>query len=163
MQNEQLMQINGWTIFIHPLLLEEIEMLKTKISQLKEKYPHDYQSKNATKRLSAILKLIKQIPENPEDPKYRLGTTLGYSNKHWFRAKFFQQYRLFFRFDTQAKIIIFVWVNDDDHKRAYGSKNDAYRTFQKMLKNGNPPDEWDELFSQSDSDISEVIKFTPST
>ncbi len=162
MHKEKLMQINGWSIFLHPLLIEEIKSLKEIVTDLHAKDPVNYQRKNATKRLGAILRLIKDIPENPEDPKYRQGDTLGSSNKHWFRAKFFQQYRLFFRFDTQAKVIILVWVNDDAHKRSYGSNKDAYRTFKKMLKSGNPPNDWDELLSQSDSDITKFIKFTPS-
>ena len=37
------------------------------------------------------------------------------------RAKFFQQYRLFFRYHAQAKVIVFAWVNDEDTKQAYGS------------------------------------------
>jgi len=36
-------------------------------------------------------------------------------------------------------------VNDESTKRAYDSKTDAYRVFEKMLNNGHPPDSWDEL------------------
>lgn len=52
-----------------------------------------------------------------------------------------QRFRLFLRFDTKAKVIIYAWVNDEDTKRTYGSKNDAYAVFRKMLDNGNPPDD----------------------
>jgi toxin YhaV len=48
---------------------------------------------------------------------------------HWFRAKFFQQYRLFFRYHRESRIIIYAWVNDEESKRAYESASDAYRTF----------------------------------
>lgn len=74
-------------------------------------------------------------------PEYRLGTTLGEEHKHWFRAKFFQQYRLFFRFHKESKIIVFAWVNDEDTKRAYDGKRDAYKVFKKMLQNKRPPSE----------------------
>lgn len=30
---------------------------------------------------------------------------------HWFRAKFFQQYRRFFRYHQASKIIVYAWVN----------------------------------------------------
>ena len=60
-------------------------------------------------------------------------------------AKFFQQYRLFFRFHLEKKIIIYTWVNDENTKRAYDKKTDAYTVFKKMLKNGNPPNNWDDL------------------
>jgi toxin YhaV len=36
-------------------------------------------------------------------------------------------------------------VNDEKNKRAYGSKTDAYKVFEKMLKAGHPPEVWDDL------------------
>jgi len=36
---------------------------------------------------------------------------LGDEYKHWFRAKFLQQYRLFFRYHKQSKVIVMVSVN----------------------------------------------------
>jgi toxin YhaV len=74
---------------------------------------------------------------------------LGDDHKHWFRAKFFQQYRLFFRFDSASKIIVYAWVNDEKNKRAYGSKTDAYRVFEKMLNSGHPPASWNQLLKEA--------------
>ncbi len=71
------------------------------------------------------------------------------STQFWFRAKFFQQYRLFFRFHAQAKVIVFAWVNDEGTKRAYGSDKDAYRVFGRMLASGNPPSDWDQLLAKA--------------
>jgi toxin YhaV len=76
---------------------------------------------------------------------------LGDEYKHWFRAKFFQQYRLFFRYHQQGKIIVYAWVNDENTKRAYQTKTDAYRVFQKMLKSGNPPDDWNDLLKEAEN------------
>lgn len=115
-----------------------------RVEQLKKKDPIGYIKKNESKRFAAIQKLIFEIiPQNPTSTDFRQGTTLGNSYKHWFRAKFFQQYRLFFRFHKQSKTIIYGWVNDEKNKRAYGSKTDAYSVFAKMLKSGRPPDDWD--------------------
>lgn len=47
------------------------------------------------------------------------------------------------------KVIIYVWMNDEDTLRAYESKNDAYRVFQKMLDSGYPPEDFEELLKQS--------------
>ncbi|WP_082766388.1 type II toxin-antitoxin system YhaV family toxin [Paramesorhizobium deserti] len=52
------------------------------------------------------------------------------------------RFRLFFRYDTSAKIIIFAWVNDETTLRTYGAKTDAYKVFKGMLDDGNPPDDW---------------------
>jgi toxin YhaV len=142
--------VHGWTIFAHPLFLTQIESLTREVEELKRKHPVNYTRKNATKRLAAIVKLAFDIiPQDPTRPEYRQGGTLGNEHKHWFRAKFFQQYRLFFRYHAQSKIIVYAWVNDADTKRAYESADDAYRVFRKMLESGNPPDNWEQLAAEA--------------
>ncbi|MFN2411301.1 MAG: type II toxin-antitoxin system YhaV family toxin [Halomonas sp.] len=141
------LEINGWTIYAHPLFLEQVDALTNKVKQHQEKDPLGYRSKPATKRLAAIVKLAKNdIPQDPAGPQYRQGDTLGSEHTHWCRAKFYQQYRLFFRYDLASKILIYAWVNDESTKRACDSKQDAYAIFRKMLKNGNPPDSWNDLY-----------------
>lgn len=133
--------VNGWTLFAHPLFVEQYQELTQKVEKLKAKDPLGYIKNNATKRLAAIHKLAFDItPQDPTKPEYRQGATLGDNNKHWFRAKFFQQYRLFFRYHQASKVIVYAWVNDENTKRAYESKSDAYKVFSKMLASGNPPD-----------------------
>ena len=142
--------VNGWTLYAHPLFVEQYETLTQKVATLKAKDPKGYVKKNATKRLAAIHKLAFDIiPQDPTKSDYRQGTTLGENNQHWFRAKFFQQYRLFFRYHQQSKVIIYAWVNDEGTKRAYESKHDAYQTFAKMLLSGNPPDDWNALLKST--------------
>lgn len=120
-----------------------------KVEKLKAHDSSSYQKNNVTKRLAAINKLAFEIiPGNPSDSRYRQGLTLGSDRKHWFRAKFFQQYRLFFRYDKTSKIIIYAWVNDENSKRAYGSKSDAYSVFGKLVNAGTPPDNWEDLISE---------------
>ena len=142
--------INGWTIFVHPLFLDQVEKLAIKVEAIKKKDPEHYARKNAAKRLAAIMRLTSEIiPQNPQRKEYRQGGTLGANHKHWFRAVFFQQYRLFFRFHATQKIIVYAWVNDEGTLRAYESKKDAYRVFEKMLESGNPPDDWEQLLAEA--------------
>ncbi len=149
-EDDQPIIINGWSIFAHTLFLAQLEKLLIQVTELRQKFPEEYQSKKATKRLAAIFKLaFDVIPQDPTRNEYRQGSTLGDDYKHWFRAKFFQQYRLFFRYHQAKKIIVFVWVNDDNSKRAYDSKTDAYAVFRKMLENGYPPDNWDSLLQDA--------------
>jgi toxin YhaV len=146
------MIVNGWTLYAHPLFIEQYQLLTEKVERLKTKDPKGYVKKNATKRLAAIQKLAFDIiPQDPTNTEYRQGTTLGDNNKHWFRAKFFQQYRLFFRYHQASKVIVYAWVNDESTKRAYESKSDAYKVFTKMLTSGNPPDDWDALLQSASS------------
>lgn len=142
--------IHGWTVFVHPLFIAQIEALVLQVESLRQKDPVGYVKKNASKRLAAITKLaFDVIPQDPARPEYRQGGALGDAHKHWFRAKFFQQYRLFFRYHAAARVLVFAWVNDDDSKRAYESSDDAYRVFRKMLEGGHPPDDWDMLLAEA--------------
>ncbi|MFA7267904.1 MAG: type II toxin-antitoxin system YhaV family toxin [Sterolibacterium sp.] len=149
-QTDTPLVVNGWRLFAHPLFLDQVETLIAKVEALKAKEPKTYKQKNSTKRLAAITKLaLEVIPEDPARPAYRQGDTLGTDRRHWFRAKFFQQYRLFFRFHATQRIIVFAWVNDEDSKRAFESSVDAYRVFRKMLGNGHPPEDWDTLLKEA--------------
>jgi len=137
---------NGWTILLHPLLLDELEALVVAVERLRKKDPKSYRQKRATKKLAAILKLITEVvPSDPSRPEYRHGGTLGERYRHWFRAKFAQQYRLFFRYSLRERILIFAWVNDENSLRAYESGTDAYKVFARMLGRHQPPDDWDVL------------------
>lgn len=149
--------IYGWSIFAHPLFLNQLEELLEQVESLRQKYPEDYQRKNATKRLAAIAKLAFDIiPQDPTRSEYSQGTTLGNEYKHWFRAKFFQQYRLFFRYHLSSKIIVLAWVNDEDSKRSYGSSTDAYQVFKKMLESNHPPDNWSNLLEEAKSETNRL-------
>ena len=142
--------INGWMIFAHPLFLDQIEDLIRQVAELKQKNPDDFMTKNATKRLAAIAKLaFEVIPQDPGRPEYRQGHTLGKDRQHWFRAKFFQQYRLFFRYHASSRVIVYAWVNDESARRAYEKRDDAYRVFRNMLERGHPPDDWEQLLSEA--------------
>lgn len=142
--------VNGWVLCAHPVFLDQYEILINDVEKLKKKDPKNYKSKNNPKRLAAIQKLVSEIiPNDPTLPEYRLGTSLGDEHKHWFRAKFFQQYRLFFRFHKESKIIVFAWVNDEDTKRAYDSKTDAYKVFKQMLAKKRPPSDWNTLLKEA--------------
>lgn len=152
--------VHNWTVFAHPLFLTQLEALIQQVDAFKQKDATGYAKKNASKRLAAIAKLAFDIiPQGPTRPEYRQGNTLGDAYKHWFRAKFFQQYRLFFRYHMASKVIVFAWVNDDDTKRAYESSDDAYRRFRKMLKNGHPPDDWNTLLAEARADHQRLQRF----
>ncbi|XLZ69052.1 type II toxin-antitoxin system YhaV family toxin [Massilia sp. SR12] len=144
-----MMQVHGCTVFAHPPFLTQLEILTKQVEALKQKDPTGYVKKNAAKRLAAITKLaFDVIPQDPTRPEYRQGDSLGEDQKHWFGAKFFQQYRLFFRYHAASKVIVLEWGNDEDTKRAYESDDDAYSAFRKMLEDGHPPDDWHTLLAE---------------
>jgi len=144
-------KVNGWTLVAHPQFLGQAAGIAAEVARARKKDLTGYRGKNAAKRLKAILTLaLVTIPQDPSRPEYRQGDTLGKDYTHWCRAKFFQQYRLFFRYDSSTRVIVYAWVNDEDTRRAYGSSDDAYRVFGKMLAKGNPPDDWGALMNATE-------------
>jgi toxin YhaV len=142
--------VHGWTVFAHPLFLAQLEALVAQVEAQNRKDPKGYAKKNASKRLAAITRLaFDLIPQNPARQEYRQGDTLGNDRKHWLRVRFYQQYRLFFRYHAASKIIVYAWVNDENTLRAYESGDDAYCVFRKMLNKGQPPDDWDTLLHEA--------------
>jgi toxin YhaV len=152
--------IHGWVVFAHPLFLAQIEDLARQVEACRQKDPAGYMKKNASKRLAAITRLaFDVIPQDPARPEYRQGGALGGAHKHWFRAKFFQQYRLFFRYHAPSKVIVLAWVNDEDSKRAYESRDDAYSVFRKMLERGHPPGDWNQLLAEARAEGQRLRQF----
>jgi toxin YhaV len=142
--------VHGWTLYAHPLFMEQLERLASEVEALARKDPAGYRRRSATKRLAAIATLaFDRIPRDPTLAEYRLGHALGSGHTHWFRAKFFQQYRIFFRVHARSRIIVYGWVNDEQTLRAYESRTDAYRVFRGMIERGRPPDDWDQLLEEA--------------
>ena len=143
--------VNGWSVLAHPVFLDQLDRLISEVEVTRVSQPTNWTTKNCTKRLAAIFRLITEaIPADPGAPQFRQGRTLGGDRKHWFRAKFFQQHRLFFRFHSTAKVIVLAWVNDSSTLRARGSRTDAYATFKNMLDGGNPPEDFEALMKEAE-------------
>jgi toxin YhaV len=139
--------IRGWALYEHREFKRQREKLEQAAALLRTKDPDAYRQSDEAKLLAAIVRLMfEDIPDDPGAARFRQGGTLGPTRKHWFRAKFGNgRYRLFYQFNSSAKVIIYAWVNDEDSLRTYGSRSDAYSVFRSMLDNGNPPDSWDGL------------------
>jgi len=144
-----MLAVNGWQLFAHPLFLDQLEKLAAAVERARAKDPRGWRKSANAKLLAALRQLVfETIPQDPTRSEYRQGGTLGDDRKHWFRAKFGAgRFRLFFRYSTSAKVIIFAWVNDETTLRTYGSKSDAYTVFRKMLDKGDPPDSWAALLA----------------
>ena len=145
--------VKGWALFFHEHLLDQLERL-TAAAELdkKRRAPATGKQRGTPATSNAkVLRALHQlmfddVPDNPTRSEYRQGSTLGTAHAHWFRAKFGAgRFRLFFRFHSPAKVIVYACVNDDETLRTYGSLTDAYRVFAGMLDKGDPPDSWDAL------------------
>lgn len=134
------MEVNGWRLFQHPLFEQQLRKLAGAVAELATREPDSYKLHPRTKLLATIHRYITEIiPRNPNAPEFRQGDTLGPDNRHWFRAKFHERYRLFFRFSSKEKVIVYAWVNDEASLRKAGSRTDPYVVFRAMLEAGDPP------------------------
>lgn len=143
--SEEGLEAFGWTILAHPLFLDQIERLV--VAAQAESAGNGERGGPNAKLLAHLLDLaFDKIPRDPGNPAFRQGSTLGGERSHWFRAKTGNgRYRLFYRFQSAARIIVYAWVNDESSLRTYGSPTDVYAVFARMLNSGNPPDDFHSL------------------
>lgn len=144
-----MLEPHGWTLHAHPLFLDQVERLLTAVERAKRSDPETWQGKADMKLLAALKALIlDRIPRDPLATEFHQGNTLRREHRHWFRAKFAgNRFRLFFRADSRARVIVYVWVNDRDTLRKAGAGTDPYAVFEHMLARDNPPDDWPALLA----------------
>jgi toxin YhaV len=141
---------NGWRLFRHAEFHRALEALAADVERLSRRQPRDWQSHPRARLLRRILDLIEvEIPRDPNAPEYAQGNTLGPTHRHWRRAKFLGRFRLFFRFDSASRIIVYAWVNDENTLRKAGARNDPYAVFRRKLDEGHPPDDWATLVAEA--------------
>jgi len=153
------MQKHGWTLLFHDCLIEQLQKLKSATNRATESDPEGFEGNANVKLFRALSHLILEtIPEDPAREEYRQGNTMGTHYRHWRRAKIGRRFRLFFRYDSKAKLIIYAWVNDEQTLRSTGSKTDPYAMFQKMLKRGHPPNNWANLVAACRDDFLDQLR-----
>jgi toxin YhaV len=141
----------GWKLFYYSAFQASLDALIEEVQRLKEEQTDTFQYHPKTKLLKRILELVEdEIPSNPGAKEYTQGNTLGTSYRHWRRAKFLGRFRLFFRYSSDEKIIIYSWVSDQNTLRKAGSKTDPYAVFLRRLIAGDPPDDWETLLEFSE-------------
>ena len=140
----------AWRLFVHPAFSEPFDALVGEVERLQKSDPKGFGHHPKAKLLKRIVDLVeKEIPRDPGAAEYNLGNTLGPAHRHWRRAKFLSRFRLFFRYNSKAQVIIYAWVNDENTLRKAGSGNDPYHLFGGMLRKGRPPDDWEDLMRQA--------------
>ncbi|HLY57953.1 MAG TPA: type II toxin-antitoxin system YhaV family toxin [Stellaceae bacterium] len=134
---------NGWTLLFHDAAIGQLAALSAAYRRARRADPDSFRSNANVKLFAALAKLcLVVIPADPGRAEYRQGNTLGAAYRHWMRVKFFGRFRLFYRYDTHARIIVYAWVNDERTLRQRGGRSDPYEIFRRMLATGDPPDEW---------------------
>ena len=147
------MRRHGWTLLFHDCLIDQLRNLHRAVERTQRRDAARSTS-NANVRLFHALSrlMLEVIPQDPSPAEYRQGNTLGPQHRRWRRARVGRRFRLFFRFDTRVKVIVYAWVYDQSTLRSTGSRTDPYTVFAKMLAQGNPPGDWAALMTASKQD-----------
>ena len=147
------MERHGWRLLFQDTLVEQLEKLKQGRDRARRKDPAGFASNANVKLLRAASRMMSEvIPQDPSRAEYRQGNTLGPGHRHWRRARIGRRFRLFFRYDARAKVIVYAWINDQRTLRSSGSKSDPYTVFARMLAQGSPPNDWASLMTTSRQD-----------
>ena len=157
------MQRHGWILLFHECIVEQLQKLHAAAERAQHNDPQGYEGNANVKLFRALTQLIHEVvPSDPGRDEYRQGNRLGPAHGHWRRARIGRRFRLFFRYDSRSKTIVFAWVNDEQTLRSAGSKPDPCAVFKKMLQRGNPSDDWESLVATSRADWSKKEKRQPS-
>jgi len=142
--------VNGWTLLFWTAFRERWDAMRDAARDAREADPDGFAHAPAVKLFRTVRDLVfEEIPADPDHPQFRQGKTLGGVHTHWRRAKFHQRFRLFFRFHTASRTIIYAWLNDENTLRKEGSRSDPYAVFHRMLERGTPPTDWEALVRES--------------
>lgn len=140
----------GWHLFGWRGFQPRFRQLVEEVEELRADDPTEYKRHPTTKLLAAVYRLmVRRIPRDPSASRFQLGDTPGPAYSQWYRAKY-RRYRLFYRFRSDAKIIVYAWLNDEATLRGQGARTDPYVVFRKMLERGRPPTTWNQLLEESD-------------
>jgi len=120
------LQRHGWGLLGHKLLLDQLDKLIVAAERARQSDSAGWQGNANVKLLAALRDLmLDRVPHDPLAAEFRQGNTLGPAHRHWFRAKFgANRFRLFFRADSTARIVVYAWVNDRDTLRKAGAASD---------------------------------------
>src|ERR1700739_2264540 len=101
-------------MFRYPLFETQLKRLPTAVERLSISQPDAYREHPKAKLLATIHRHVTEIiPQDPNAAEFRQGDTFCIGNRQRVRAIVHRRYRLFFRFSTKDREIVYVWVNDE--------------------------------------------------
>lgn len=128
---------HGWTLLFHEGVTLRLCKLQEAAARAEQNDPQDFESNANVKPFRALSHLIMEaVPADPDRDEFRQGNTLSTAYRHWRRAKIGRRFRLFFRYDSRSKVIVYAWVSDENTLRSAGSKSDPDAAAATLLMTG---------------------------
>lgn len=134
---------NKYLLKYHLFYCQRIAKLKEQVKELRSKLSNEEFKQHAVVKLAYRIREADReiIPQDPDRPEYHLRGDLKKYRRY---KQGLQRYRLFFCFSLHARIILYLYLNDEKHLRKTGDKKDPYKEFKKLVAKGhfshNPDD-----------------------
>ena len=142
------MQRHSWNLLFHDGLIEQLQKLQTAAQKAQTQDTQGFESNANVKLFNALAQLmLETVPSDPNRDEYRQGNTMGPAFRHWRRAKLGRRFRLFFRFDSKTRIIIFMAMMEAQTYLAKRQARADLNAFDAVMARtgGEPPREGDRI------------------
>ncbi len=131
------LETHGWKVLYHPLFGDRYNELRARVRKLKEQLTADaFRAHPVAKLLKAVSNtILETVPLDPNRADFWLVGDLARFRrvkKHGLPDRF----RLFYAFSSEAKTIIYLYLNDRDTLRKKGAKTDPYEIFGDLVSSG---------------------------
>ena len=126
---------NNYLLKAHEIFFQRARALNDVVKTLSKKLSDEELKQHETVKLAkrVYMATLEVIPQNPNDPAYYLKDDLKKYRRY---KQGLERYRLFFAFSTTPKIILYLYLNDQDTLRKEGSKHDPYEIFRGFVRQG---------------------------
>lgn len=108
-----MIQRHGWTLLFHDCIVAQLRALQSAAARAQAQGRVESANVKLFRALSALI--LDKVPSDPGRDEYRQGNTLGPAFRHWRRAKIGRRFRLFFRFDSRTRVIVYAGLTHDRH------------------------------------------------
>lgn len=126
---------NNSLLKAHEIFFQRTRALSDAVKALSKRLSLEELKQHETVKLAkrVYTATLEIIPHNPNDPAYYLRDDLKKYRRY---KQGLERYRLFFAFSTTPKIILSLYLNDQDTLRKEGSKHDPYEIFRGFVRQG---------------------------
>ncbi len=145
---------HGWNLLFHEGLIEQLQKLQAAARRAQAQDPQGFESNANVKLFNALAQLmLETVPSDPNRDEYRQGNNMGPAFRHWRRAKLGRRFRLFFRFDSKTRIIIFMAIKEAQTYFAERQERADLTEFDAVMARtgGEPPREGDRILLAQNS------------
>ena len=107
------MQRHGWTLLFHEGLIEQLHTVQAGAVQASESEPQRLDGNANAKLFQALShRVMDAVPGDPSRDEFRYCNIAEPAHSNWRCARIGRRFRLFFRYDARAKVIVFAALKD---------------------------------------------------